>query len=62
MFTPPEQGPAVLDGPGVEVSDPRDLLLGYPDRYREALTRKTAGLSDEQLRTPVEPLGWSAPA
>jgi uncharacterized damage-inducible protein DinB len=58
---PPQQPhvPALLDGPGVEISDPRELLLGYLDWYREALIRKTAGLSDRQLRTPVEPLGWS---
>ncbi len=51
--------PAVLDGPGVCVSDPRELLLGYLDWYREALMRKLAGLSDAQLRAPVAPLGWS---
>ncbi|MCM2579278.1 DinB family protein [Streptomyces meridianus] len=59
MQTPPERVPAVLDGPGVDVDDPRELLIGYLDWYREALMRKIAGLSDEQLRTPVEPLGWS---
>jgi len=57
--TPPEQVPAVLDGPPVGVSDPRELLLGYLDWYREALDRKLAGLSDAQLRTTVEPLGWA---
>jgi uncharacterized damage-inducible protein DinB len=51
--------PAMLDGPGAAVSDPRDLLLGYLDWYRDALMRKIAGLSEEQLRRPVEPLGWS---
>ena len=59
MQTPPERVPAPLDGPPSDVADPRELLLGYLDWYREALLRKTAGLSDEQLRTPVEPLGWS---
>ncbi len=59
MQTPPERVPAVLDGPGVGVSDPRALLLGYLDWYREALVRKIARLSDTQLRTPVAPLGWS---
>jgi uncharacterized damage-inducible protein DinB len=57
--TPAERPPPVLDGPGVAVSDPRELLLGYLDWYRDALMRKLAGLSDAQLRTPVEPLGWS---
>jgi uncharacterized damage-inducible protein DinB len=57
--TPPEQVPAVLEDPAATVSDPRELLLRYLDWYREALMRKIAGLSEEQLRTPVEPLGWS---
>jgi len=57
--TPPERAPALFDGPAAGVSDPRALLLGYLDWYREALMRKLAGLSDEQLRSPVEPLGWS---
>jgi uncharacterized damage-inducible protein DinB len=48
-----------LDGPGMKVSDPRELLLGYLDWYRETLRRKISGLSDAQLRTPVGPLGWS---
>jgi uncharacterized damage-inducible protein DinB len=54
-----QQVPALLDGPGVDVSDARELLLGYLEWYREALMRKLSGLSDTQLRTPVEPLGWS---
>jgi len=49
----------VLDGPDVGVSDPRDLVLGYLDWYRDALLRKIAGLSDVQLRAPVAPLNWS---
>jgi uncharacterized damage-inducible protein DinB len=59
MQQPPEQAPALLDGPGTDVTDARELLIGYLDWYREALTRKLAGLSDDQLRTPVQPLGWS---
>ena len=51
--------PAVLEDPGADVSDPRELLLGYLDWYRAALLRKVEGLSDEQLRGAVEPLGWS---
>jgi uncharacterized damage-inducible protein DinB len=51
--------PAVLTDPGVEVSDPRALLLRYLDWYREAVERKLTGLSDEQLRTPVAPVDWS---
>ena len=53
------QTPAVFDDPGPEVADPRELLLAYLDWYRDALMRKISGLSDTQLRNPVEPLGWS---
>ena len=53
---PPQSPP--LDGPGVDVSDPRQLLVGYLDWYREALLRKLDGLTDAQLRTPLEPMGW----
>ncbi|MFI1203441.1 DUF664 domain-containing protein [Streptomyces sp. NPDC020883] len=59
MQQPPEQVPALLDGPAVDVSDSHELLLGYLKWYRKALMRKLAGLSDDQLRTPVEPLAWS---
>jgi len=59
MQQPPEQLPALLDGPAVDVSDAHELLLGYLEWYREALMRKLDGLSDDLLRTPVEPLGWS---
>jgi uncharacterized damage-inducible protein DinB len=53
------QVPAVLDDPRVGESDPLALAVGYLDWYRNALLRKIEGLSDAQLRTPVEPLGWS---
>jgi uncharacterized damage-inducible protein DinB len=56
---PAGKEPALFDGPGAEVTDPRELLLGYLDWYRDALLRKIAGLSDAQLRTPVGPMGWS---
>ncbi|MEU2025576.1 DinB family protein [Streptomyces sp. NPDC016469] len=59
MQQPSQDEPALLDGPDVGVADARDLLLGYLDWYRKALMRKLAGLPDELLRTPVEPLGWS---
>src|SRR3954463_2646172 len=58
MQSPSDTGP-LLDGPGIHVSDPGELLLGYLDWYRAALLRKIDGLSDEQLRTPLRPLGWS---
>ena len=56
-----DQYPATLDGPAVSVSDPRELLLGYLDWYRDALFRKLAGLTGHQLRAQVGPLTW-APA
>jgi uncharacterized damage-inducible protein DinB len=59
MSTPFERFPAGFDGPDGSVSDPRELLVGYLDWYRDALTRKIDGLSEERLRAPVEPLGWS---
>ncbi|HEY7047768.1 MAG TPA: DinB family protein [Jatrophihabitantaceae bacterium] len=51
--------PWVLDDPPATTADPRELLLRYLDWYRDALLRKIDGLSDEQLRTPVEPLQWA---
>ena len=59
MRQPPGPVPAPLDGPGVDVTDARELLLGYLQWYREALMRKIDGLPDDRLRAPVEPLGWS---
>ncbi|NEC64793.1 DinB family protein [Streptomyces sp. SID9727] len=59
MRKPSEQVPTLLDGPAVDVSGAHELLLGYLEWYREALMRKLAGLSDDQLRTVVAPLGWS---
>lgn len=48
-----------LDGPPVQVSDSYELLVGYLDWYRETLERKLSGLNETQLRTPLEPFGWS---
>lgn len=56
------QQPAVfgeIGEPGVDARDPYVLLVEYLDWYRDRLLVKTAGLSDAQLRTPVDPLGWS---
>ncbi len=49
----------MFDGPDGHETDPRALLVGYLDWCREAVLRKLDGLSDEQLRRPVEPMGWS---
>jgi uncharacterized damage-inducible protein DinB len=59
MQQPSKKVPALLDGPAVDVSDAHELLLGYLDWYRKTLMRKLAGLPDDLLRAPVEPLGWS---
>ncbi|MFL5909839.1 MAG: DinB family protein [Gaiellaceae bacterium] len=45
--------------PGAEVSDLSRLLVDYLEWYRRAVLRKIAGLSDAELRAPVEPMGWS---
>ncbi|MGI5227591.1 DinB family protein [Actinoallomurus sp. CA-142502] len=58
-MTRPEWVTAPLDGPGMKVSDPRELLLGYLDWYRETVRRKIDRLSEDGLRSPVEPMGWS---
>jgi Protein of unknown function (DUF664) len=52
-------GQPAFDGPDAQATDPRELLVGYLEWYRDALLRKLDGLTDEQLRTPVEPMGWS---
>jgi uncharacterized damage-inducible protein DinB len=49
--------PPMLERP--TLADPDELLRYYLDWYRDTLLRKVDGLSDAQLRAPVEPLGWS---
>ncbi|MDQ2728031.1 MAG: DinB family protein [Actinomycetota bacterium] len=53
------RSPAVLDDPGVEVSDPAELLFGYLAWYRRAIDRKLDGLTEGQLHGVVAPLGWA---
>lgn len=48
-----------LQEPSPAVGDPNELLVGFLDGYREALARKLAGLSDEQLMVSRVPSGWS---
>jgi uncharacterized damage-inducible protein DinB len=45
--------------PAVTLSDPRELLTGYLDFYREAALRKLDGLSADELRNSRLPSGWS---
>lgn len=40
-------------------ADPAELLLGFLDYYRSAVTRKIQGLDEEELRTSRLPSGWS---
>ena len=49
----------MFDGPPGHEADPRALLLGYLDWYREALLRKVSGLSEEALRAPAPGVTWS---
>jgi len=48
------------DEPPREPDDVRDVLLAQLELHRERLVRKVDGLTDEQLRTPVLPSGWTA--
>lgn len=62
MHPPPRQAPAELGElgePSARVADLPQLLRGYVEWYRDTVLRKVAGLSDAQLRTVVEPLGWA---
>jgi hypothetical protein len=41
------------------LTDPRELLVGYLDFYRDAVMRKLDGLSEEELRRSRLPSGWT---
>jgi hypothetical protein len=45
--------------PAGSSSDPSDLLVGYLRAYRDALSRKLAGLDDTRLGSAVLPSGWT---
>jgi uncharacterized damage-inducible protein DinB len=45
--------------PSETLTDPRELLLGYLDWYREAILRKLDGLPEEELRRSRLPSGWT---
>ncbi|MFF5262818.1 DinB family protein [Actinomadura viridis] len=47
------------DEPPETLTDPRELLTGYLDYYRDALLRKLDGLTGEQLRSAPLPSGWT---
>ena len=45
--------------PPETLTDPRELLLGYLDWYRDAVLRKLDGLPEAELRSSRLPSGWS---
>ena len=49
----------VVHKPGRELSDPKELLLGFLDYYRSVIARKIGGLTDAKLRTSRLPSGWT---
>jgi uncharacterized damage-inducible protein DinB len=55
MVTHVESPPEPLE----TLSDPRDLLVGYLDFYRDAALRKLDGMPEPELRTSRLPSGWS---
>jgi hypothetical protein len=55
MVTPIESP----DEPSDLLTDPRELLVGYLDYYRDAVLRKLDGLSEEELRRSRLPSGWT---
>jgi uncharacterized damage-inducible protein DinB len=55
MVTPVEPPPE----PAETLTDPRELLVGYLDWYRDAVLRKLDGLSEEELRRSRLPSGWT---
>lgn len=55
MVTPVEPPPE----PSETLSDPRELIVGFLDFYRDAVLRKLEGLSEEELRSSRLPSGWT---
>jgi hypothetical protein len=49
----------VVYEPSRDLGDPRELLLGFLDYCRSAITRKIDGLSEEDLRISRLPSGWT---
>jgi hypothetical protein len=45
--------------PRRNIDDPQELLLGYLDYYRSAITRKIDGLDQNELRNSRLPSGWA---
>lgn len=49
----------IVHKPDRQLSDQKELLLGFLDYYRSAITRKIEDLTDAQLRTTRLPSGWT---
>ncbi|GEA86770.1 DinB family protein [Cellulomonas cellasea] len=45
--------------PRLDSADPARQLVAYLDYYRATVARKTAGLTDDELRTSRLPSGWT---
>ena len=45
--------------PDRQVTDPKELLLGFLDYYRSVVIRKIEGLPDDVLRASCLPSGWA---
>jgi hypothetical protein len=45
--------------PDRQLSDPKELLLGFLDYYRSVIIRKIEGLPDAELRARRVPSGWA---
>lgn len=48
-----------LREPDYDLTDPKELLLGYLDAYRAAVEAKLSGLRPEEMRRSRLPSGWT---
>lgn len=49
----------MIEEPPITWGDPAQLVAGYLDFYRATVLRKADGLTEQQLRTPHVPSGWT---
>lgn len=45
--------------PDRQLSEPRELLLGFLDYYRSVIAEKISGLTEDELRVSRLPSGWA---
>jgi hypothetical protein len=48
-----------IEKPSRELSDPKQLLLGYLDYYRSVVGREVEGLTEPEIRSSRLPSGWT---